>query len=369
MNPRRVVTVAVAVVVLAAAGPASADNALPRTDPQSWSTDGWLGFRFGMGPGDVHAVLRDPRSEMQARTEWRHFEVKAGFSHAYIVDTTYSLLGWPVTATFTFAHGRLVKVFVMQSGTALPELEVDERMGWARKLVTKHSEEHGPPEEFEREWRWVMGGTRIRVGTFGGLSYDDAKAFDAAKALGETAKAAQTRDVEAGRLTNTAEKSWSRVGWGRLRWGMGPADVATRISPSRLVPAVGATNRDSLILQADLGETLYGRYLRARFQFEHGRLSGLVLSDQHAETASEDSMRRWLSSIEEGLRKKYGDGRCEDDDDDKGFHICRWRSKNGANIMTLGVPEDGRYDVGLHYDDARKNAATDHRKRTELDKL
>jgi hypothetical protein len=349
--------------VLFSTTPSSRDAPLPKTPPASWSDRGWLGFRFGMGPGDVYARLRDLGSEVQLTRPWFPGNVDPGMSHDFIAgDTTYRWLDMPITAAFTFAEGRLVAMSLFPAVSRMATAEqaemgklLDEEVEWSGRVKGAFSREWGEPLEIEEHHvGWKRNGTRIRVGSLGHVSIQDAVAYDRAESAGKARISRVKADVEAGRLTSTNRATWGAAAWNQMRWGMGPGDVSRKIEPSKLrYPEDTLTHfNDEFSLEADVEEPVYGRYVKAAFRFRGGRLVSVLLFLQHPQTVSAEDRRSWSADLEKGLRRKYGATGCTIS---RRGRDCRWYGAKGNDII-LSDTLDPDVGPGLYYSQPQHDA-------------
>jgi hypothetical protein len=87
-----------------------------KTNPKStWSTRGWLDFRWGMGPADFKKVLSDPKGQVKAsRSPWFLADRTAPGLVTCLIERdshSYSICGATPEIEFTFTDGKLSKVF------------------------------------------------------------------------------------------------------------------------------------------------------------------------------------------------------------------------------------------------------------------
>jgi len=88
---------------------------LARTPPASWMRGGWQDFHWGMGEGDVLAVLKKSFARVS-------FDVVDGKSSGPVVGrrsgVTISVADLPLSPFFFFLNGRLARILLTQRDTA-----------------------------------------------------------------------------------------------------------------------------------------------------------------------------------------------------------------------------------------------------------
>jgi hypothetical protein len=108
-------------VSLAFDDPATHPTVAPRTFAKkthpkpTWSTRGWLDFRWGMGPADFKKVLSDPKGQIKAsRSPWFLADRTTPGLVTCLIESdshSYSICGATPELEFTFTDAKLSKVF------------------------------------------------------------------------------------------------------------------------------------------------------------------------------------------------------------------------------------------------------------------
>lgn len=321
-----------------------------RTDPKTWSEEGFLEFRFGMGPGDVQDILVAPDSRMRSRTsvavgtpssEGQSDNVRA-------IETNYVLCGQPMSGSFGFVEGRLASILLIPSRVFSDPSTLNKNDGWIDEVTALLVKNIGLPDEEERlQRRWIRGKTEIRVTITGGLIYSDVDLIAREKRIEAELKERKERLAATGALPKTPRASWAKTGWAKFFWGMGPGDVSAVVKPHALEPSFGGP-RDpgEEHYNAELDEELYGRYLSAYFTFRNDRLIAITLSGRSGGEKDIESTRRWHGWIEEGLTDKYGKPACEKSST---YSRCVWVRKDRTKVqLDFHEVQDTAF-AGLYY--------------------
>jgi hypothetical protein len=184
-------------------------------------------------------------------------------------------------------------------------------------------------------------------------------------------------------LPRTDPKTWAKVVWQGLRWGMGPGDVRERLKVDSSVPlhVTGYLDRD---LEAALDGTIFGVPVVGRFGFEEGRLVTIHLrpNPKRGMDKTNAFFPSWFSSLRFALTKKYGkpmmigvnsEQRCLDEEFE-----CGWRTLDSSVYIYshVGIPDledSGECSTGLVYKstahEQREKQRSGERLKKEMEKL
>ncbi len=129
-----------AVLILLLADRAATTEALARTDPSSWSKDGYLQFRWGMGPGDVGAALQAKDAALRSDDRFqRGADDYSPADESYIVIVFgFEIAGIDMRrARFGFLDGRLFEVELNPTVPGAPWTRWQEWHAQFSELLTK----------------------------------------------------------------------------------------------------------------------------------------------------------------------------------------------------------------------------------------
>jgi hypothetical protein len=330
-----------------ATGEEDADRRFPS---QSWSDVGLLGFRLGMGPGDVLDVLRSPSSELRAgpgaieRTERSSDPISLVLR---VTETSLRAEGQRVEAVFLFHEDRLFS-FSLQSGNGgLFENEKNRpaALEWRRAMQPFLTSAFGLPDVIagdliNAQWKLRDATVDLRAGSV------DVEHIPTSVSLSQVRKAQQ--EVASALLANgealkrTRPASWSADGWQGLRWGMGLGDVVDRLarsSPESDVMSRGVRD-NQCVLTTRLSKPVLGVDVLATLTFTDGALSGIKLTSDHAGPTqlpcSEEAA--WYRRARKDFAATYGPGRCILSSKERHkSEVCEWRGAPKFHVSALLV--------------------------------
>jgi hypothetical protein len=338
-----------------------------------------LDFKFGMQRGEVEAILRNPTSRMRSLTAPEFGKRLEGLlEELSISESTLSLAGEKIGADFGFAQSILVSIVVNPVGGISPQGEEQKTkmqrwhqntMASLEATLGKGREEPAPNGMNLVRTTWIQGKIAIELtrGFLYKLSYYDVDGWDrVVTAAGERTRKKHERvlDPRASTSPSTWAKSW---GWMSLRWGMGPADVAKRIAPSRLLPQEDVFESDSpekFSATADLQEPLYGRYVHASFYFRNNSLYSVYVVPLDEAAAASSGILDWHKKVRAGLTKKRGRGDCSSDDSGD---YCGWTGPETSISLSLHSEKGQTPSVLLSY--SRRAPRMPNAADQELEKL
>jgi len=333
------------------AAPVPQPSVVPSPVP---SEDGLLllDFKFGMRRGEVEAILRNPASRVRSLTTPEFKKRLEGLLEEMTVsESTLSLAGEKIAADFGFAEESLVSIEINPVGGIAPrgDEQKAKMQGWHQNVMAsleaslgKGKEEPDPDGMDLVRTTWFQGKIAIVLmrGFSFGLSYYDVDGWDRV-VLASRERSRKKHELVSDPNASTSPSTWAKSGgWNRLRWGMGPADVAKRIAPSRLVPEDNRFDSDSgdkITATADLQEPVYGRYVHATFYFKSNSLNSVQLVPLDASAAASSGILEWHKKVRAGLTTKYGRGDCSTDDSGES---CDWTGP-GTSISLWLNPEKG----------------------------
>ncbi|HWV37453.1 MAG TPA: hypothetical protein VN033_03140 [Vulgatibacter sp.] len=137
---------------------------LPRTDPTTWSKNGWKQIKWGMGPGDVKAALKLPDLI---------FEIDLGEAHVYEATYPESIFNQNVKVSLHFVGGTKLNLVVLQPrvGLGFDDRELKPRLErnceqWGHAVFDALKSQYGEPTECN-EVPWPTRSCRFRESSLG----------------------------------------------------------------------------------------------------------------------------------------------------------------------------------------------------------
>lgn len=112
----------------------------------------------------------------------------------------------------------------------------------------------------------------------------------------------------------TPSKSWSRTGWQKLRWGMGPADVRVAMSLEEFECRSLRQDPDGphLAYRAITSQEIFGERIGLGFSFPNAAVRMVTVSPIEAKREkSRIRCERWYKQVVRALEARYGVLECE----------------------------------------------------------
>lgn len=342
-----------------------------KTPPSTWSSEGGYGLRWGMGPGDVNAVYPDLQfvlgrgKHIQGgfivqNIQGSNVTVFFYFLHGRLYEVSIGNLKaqgserwkWKERMRSILEDGYGSPVCSPTLKTRINECDINERSSCGSDDVSLSRREK------LLRWIWRTSETEVKIsGHSDKITYSDLllassviqaeeanalalkinrqerQDIERQKISGKIANTSDSasssfkidvlnfdlpppalecfKDSEPSEDTSTSKSSWSKVGFGDIKWGMGPGDVKAHVGPqSEFNWSVGSSRWVNDTLMISPGLKLNGKMVEGKFQFNKGRLTSLSLDLNCPDSELSTSCNRWHQSVLADFDKKYGRARC-----------------------------------------------------------
>jgi hypothetical protein len=159
----------VALIAMFVLQAARTEEGLARTDPSTWSKDGYLQFRWGMGPGDVAAALHAPDAVLKTEDRFQLSvdDASPAEDNYAVVVFGFEIAGYDMLrALFGFDHGRLFRI---ELNPVVPGAPWPRWKEWHLKFSDLLTKKYGKPLSESVTDRslwlssWVVPASRLHV--------------------------------------------------------------------------------------------------------------------------------------------------------------------------------------------------------------